>query len=103
MQEVDIAAVIVTYKCAALTVDCLRSVASERSDPNIRIRVYVIDNASGDSASIIRDLVRHSVLWPKNRNLSALRGFRPPVSKLMSCNKHPLFSAITSGSRPTFP
>jgi GT2 family glycosyltransferase len=78
MQEVDIPVVIVTHKCAALTVDCLRSVASDRSDPNIRIRVYVIDNASGDSASIIRDLERHSVLWSKNRNLSALRSFRPP-------------------------
>ena len=82
MQEVDIAAVIVTYKCAVLTVDCLRSAASERSDPNFRIRVYVIDNASADSASIIRDLVRHSVLWAQNRNLSALRSFRPPRSQI---------------------
>jgi GT2 family glycosyltransferase len=78
MQEIDAAVVIVTYQCAALTVDCLRSVASERSDSNIRIRAYVIDNASGDSASSIRDLVRHSVLWPKNRNLLAVRSFRPP-------------------------
>jgi hypothetical protein len=82
MQEVNVAVAIITYKCAALTVDCLRLVASERSYPNIRIRVYVIDNASGDSASIVRDLVRHSVLWPKNRNLSALRSFRPPRSQI---------------------
>jgi N-acetylglucosaminyl-diphospho-decaprenol L-rhamnosyltransferase len=52
MQEIDVAVVIVTYKSAALTIDSLRSVASERSDPNIRIRVFVIDNASGDSPSI---------------------------------------------------
>ena len=30
----------------------------------------------------IRDLVRHSVLWPQNRNLSALRSFRPPRSQI---------------------
>ena len=82
MQEINEAVVITTYICAAPTVDCLRSVASERSDPNIRIGVYVIDNASGDSASIIRDLVRHSVLWPKNRNMSALQSFRPPRSQI---------------------
>jgi hypothetical protein len=52
MQEVDVVVIIITYKCAALTVDCLRSVALERSDPSIRIRAIVIDNASGDSASI---------------------------------------------------
>ena len=52
MQEVDVAVIIVTYKCAALTIDCLRSVALERSDPSIRIRAIIIDNASGDSASI---------------------------------------------------
>ena len=104
MQEVDVAVVIVTYQCAALTVDFLRSVASERSDPNIRIRVYVINNASGDSASIIRDLVRHSVLWPeKSQSVCASKFSASPVSNLMSCNKPSLFSAITSGSRPTFP
>ena len=104
MQKLNVAVAIITYKCAALTVDYPRPVPLERSDPNFRIRVYVIDNASVDSASIIRDLVRHSVLWQNNRNLSVLRSLRPsPVSNLMSCNKQPQFSAITSGSRPTFP
>jgi N-acetylglucosaminyl-diphospho-decaprenol L-rhamnosyltransferase len=59
MQEIDVAVVIVTYKCAALTIDCLRSVASERSDPNIRIRVIVIDNASGDSTAIAQAIETH--------------------------------------------
>jgi N-acetylglucosaminyl-diphospho-decaprenol L-rhamnosyltransferase len=59
MQEIDVAVVIVTYKCAALTIECLRSVASERSDPNIRIRVIVVDNASGDSASIAQAIETH--------------------------------------------
>ena len=25
----------------------------------------------------IRDLVRHSILWPKNRNMPAIRNFQP--------------------------
>jgi hypothetical protein len=126
MQEVDIAAVIVTYQCAALTVDCLRSVASDRSEtehlhPRLhyrqrlgrfgfyrsdnRIMTYGVSRAIAiDIAALIansmglikrmarrrnrpvphyiRDLVRHSVLWPKNRNLSALRSFRPPRSQI---------------------
>jgi hypothetical protein len=30
----------------------------------------------------IRDLVRNSVLWRKNRDLPAVRSFRPPLSHL---------------------
>lgn len=40
--------VIVSYKSAALTVDCLRSVAAERATSPLRLRCVVIDNASGD-------------------------------------------------------
>jgi N-acetylglucosaminyl-diphospho-decaprenol L-rhamnosyltransferase len=40
--------VIVSYKSAALTVDCLRSVAAERATSRLRIRCVVVDNASGD-------------------------------------------------------
>ncbi|MBW8757007.1 MAG: glycosyltransferase family 2 protein [Burkholderiales bacterium] len=40
--------VVVSYKSAALTVDCLRSIAAERAGPGPRIRCVVIDNASGD-------------------------------------------------------
>jgi len=39
---------IVSYKSAALTVDCLRSIAAERAKSSLRIRCVVIDNASGD-------------------------------------------------------
>jgi hypothetical protein len=104
MQEVDKAVVIVTHKCAPLTVDCLRSVASELSDPNIRVRVYVIDNASGDSAAPhSRSLATQRTLAEKSQSVGASKFSASPVSNLMSCNKHPLFSAITSGSHPTFP
>jgi N-acetylglucosaminyl-diphospho-decaprenol L-rhamnosyltransferase len=51
MSSLDIAVVIVTYKCAALTIESLRSVAAERSAA-IQIRALVIDNASGDALSI---------------------------------------------------
>jgi len=40
--------VVVSYKSAALTVDCLRSIAAERAGAGPRIRCVVIDNASGD-------------------------------------------------------
>jgi GT2 family glycosyltransferase len=52
MTELDIAVVIVTYKCAALTIESLRSVAAERSENGFRIRVVVVDNASGDAPAI---------------------------------------------------
>ena len=52
MNELDIAVVIVTYKTAQLTIDGLRSVEQERSTPGLRIRVVVVDNASGDLPTI---------------------------------------------------
>ena len=52
MPELDIAVVIVTYKCAALTLESLRSVDAERSTTGIRIRVIVVDNASGDTKDL---------------------------------------------------
>jgi GT2 family glycosyltransferase len=52
MAELEIAVVIVTYKCAALTIDSLRSVAAERSAAGFRLRAFVVDNASGDAPSI---------------------------------------------------
>jgi GT2 family glycosyltransferase len=52
MTEINIAVVIVTYKCAVLTVESLRSVAEERSAPGLQIRAVVVDNASGDTESI---------------------------------------------------
>jgi N-acetylglucosaminyl-diphospho-decaprenol L-rhamnosyltransferase len=48
----DVAVVIVTYRSAQLTIDCLRSVCVERERPGARIRCVVVDNASGDSPLI---------------------------------------------------
>ena len=52
MTDLDIAVVIVTYKCAALTIESLRSVAAERSAVGLQIRAVVVDNASGDAPTI---------------------------------------------------
>jgi N-acetylglucosaminyl-diphospho-decaprenol L-rhamnosyltransferase len=52
MTELDIAVVIVTYKCASLTIDSLRSVAADRSAAGLTVRAIVVDNASGDAPSI---------------------------------------------------
>lgn len=54
MSEIDVAVVIVTYKSADLTVDCLRSVEVERALPGPKIRVVVVDNASGDGPTVAR-------------------------------------------------
>ena len=44
--------VVVSYKSAALTVDCLRSVARERARSPLALRCVVIDNASGDAPTV---------------------------------------------------
>jgi N-acetylglucosaminyl-diphospho-decaprenol L-rhamnosyltransferase len=50
--DLDVAVVIVTYKSAQLTIDCLRSIRADRSTANLRIRAVVVDNASGDLPAI---------------------------------------------------
>ena len=57
MPELDIAVVIVTYKCAALTLESLASVDAERSTAGMRIRVIVVDNASGD-AKVLAEAIK---------------------------------------------
>ena len=54
MNEPDIAVVIVTYRSAELAIASLQSVQNERALPGARIRVIVVDNASGDFAAIAR-------------------------------------------------
>lgn len=51
-----VAVVIVSYKCAALTIECLRSVQQERTTPGVQIRAVVVDNASGDYPAIAREI-----------------------------------------------
>jgi GT2 family glycosyltransferase len=49
---IDVAVVIVTYRVAELTIECLRSIQPEVMTPGVNIRVIVVDNASGDAAKI---------------------------------------------------
>jgi N-acetylglucosaminyl-diphospho-decaprenol L-rhamnosyltransferase len=46
--EVNVWVVSVSYRSARLLVDCLHSIAGERSTPGVNIRAVVVDNASGD-------------------------------------------------------
>jgi N-acetylglucosaminyl-diphospho-decaprenol L-rhamnosyltransferase len=44
--------VIVSYRSATLTIECLHSLVPERQDAGISLRVVVVDNASGDAPAI---------------------------------------------------
>lgn len=57
--SIDVAIAIVTYRCADLTIACLRSIDMERSTSAIRLRVIVVDNASGDAPSILSAIEAH--------------------------------------------
>ena len=54
MSGIDVAVAIVSFKCANLTIDCLRSIEVERSIAEVGIRVVVIDNSSDDAPLIAR-------------------------------------------------
>ena len=57
MVEIGVAIAIVTYRCADLTIDCLRSIEAERSTPGVHIRAIVVDNESGDARLIENAIV----------------------------------------------
>ncbi len=54
MSDLEIAVVIVTYKSAPLTINSIASIERERTTCKLRIRVIVVDNASGDLEAIAR-------------------------------------------------
>lgn len=58
-REIDVAVAIVTYRSAKLTIACLRSIELERLRCGMRIRVIVVDNASGDASTILSALEAH--------------------------------------------
>src|SRR5258708_37763962 len=73
MNDIEIAVVMVTYKSAELAIECLASIHSERETQNLRIRVVLVDNASGDLPQIAQAVERNGwsswvtlVLAPKN-------------------------------------
>src|SRR6185503_20059933 len=73
MPDIEVVVAIVTYKSAELTIECLRSIDSERATPGLKIRVVVVDNASGDAPSITQAIAAnawaswvHLIEAPKN-------------------------------------
>jgi N-acetylglucosaminyl-diphospho-decaprenol L-rhamnosyltransferase len=52
MSGIEVAIATVTYRSAALTINCLRSIEAERPTPGLSIRVIVVDNASEDAPLI---------------------------------------------------
>ena len=48
----DIGIVVVTYRSAALAVQCLASIAAERPCTSLGLRCVVVDNASGDAPEV---------------------------------------------------
>lgn len=69
---VDVAIAIVTWRSAALTIDCLASIEQELTTPGVNIRVVVVDNASGD-AEAIAAAIDASGWWPWVRLVTAPR------------------------------
>ena len=69
--------VIVNYKTADLTIDCLASVANEVATINGRTRIVVTDNASGDgSVEQIRAAIeKHNWTWAEVMPLDCNGGF----------------------------
>jgi N-acetylglucosaminyl-diphospho-decaprenol L-rhamnosyltransferase len=59
MNDIEIAVVIVTYKSAELAIECLASIHSERETQNLKIRVILVDNASGDLPQIRQAVERN--------------------------------------------
>jgi len=56
MTTIHVAVVIVTYRTAELTIDCLKSIEPERHGGNLRITAVVIDNSSEDASAVKRSI-----------------------------------------------
>lgn len=54
MTRPNVSIVIVSFRSAGLTIDCLHSVEKERAMPGASIRAIVVDNASGDFPVLAR-------------------------------------------------
>jgi N-acetylglucosaminyl-diphospho-decaprenol L-rhamnosyltransferase len=59
MNDIEVAVVIVTYKSAELAIESLASIQSERETQKLKIRVVLVDNASGDLPQIEQAVERN--------------------------------------------
>jgi len=48
----DVVAIVVSYRCATLTIESIRSLALERSTSQLSLRAIIVDNDSGDAPAI---------------------------------------------------
>ncbi len=69
----NVAVIVVTYKSAALTVECLESLIPERTTTGIDLRAIVVDNASGDAPHVAHAIATRGwqswvtlIIAPKN-------------------------------------
>ena len=56
--NLSVAIIIVSFRSARLTIECLRSIQAQLGPPGLSIRAIVVDNASGDFETVadaIRD------------------------------------------------
>lgn len=60
MGTIDVIIAIVSYRSAALTIECLRSIDAERATPGLSIRAIVVDNDSGDAPQIAQSIAANS-------------------------------------------
>lgn len=70
MTTVDVAIAIISWRSAALAIDCLASIEPELETPGINIRVIVVDNASGDAQPIAK-AIDDNGWWPWVRLVTA--------------------------------
>lgn len=59
MIDLDVATVIVSYRSANLTINCLRSLEPQRQLDGLNVRVVVVDNASGDAPALAEAIKTH--------------------------------------------
>jgi N-acetylglucosaminyl-diphospho-decaprenol L-rhamnosyltransferase len=60
MRAIEVVIAIVSYRSAALTIECLRSIDAERSTSGLIIKTIVVDNASGDTQEIARTIEKNA-------------------------------------------
>jgi N-acetylglucosaminyl-diphospho-decaprenol L-rhamnosyltransferase len=94
--------VIVSYRSAALTIACLRSLVAERSLPGFTLNVVVVDNASGDAPDIAAAIESEGwspwvklVVAPRNggfaygNNLGFAETYKQGLPDYLYLNAHP--------------
>lgn len=108
----SVTVIIVNYRTAELTVNCLESLITERNTPGVDLQVVVIDNDSGDSPALARAIAARGwqswvtlIAAPRNggfaygNNLGfaeACRARRPDYLHLLNPDARIIRGAVTS-------